>query len=245
MIGIIGGTGLDSLAGMQLDEQRSLETPYGSSSAPLSMGEFSGSPVAFLPRHGQGHRLAPHAINYRANIWALREAGVRKLIAVAAVGGIREDMQPGCIAIPDQIIDYSWGRAHSFYDVDSAGVEHAEFDPPYDEALRQQLLQSATSQGIPCIGDGCYGCTQGPRLESAAEVRRLQRDGCAIVGMTGMPEAGLAREAGLSYACVAVVVNRAAGLGPTGQGIHAQIEQAIEEGMARTHALLEVFLKSG
>lgn len=244
MRAIIGGSGLDQLPGLALDREEFVETPYGEPSAPLQYGRYADTPVIFLARHGTRHTLPPHAINYRANLWALQAAGVSSVIAVAAVGGIRADMTPGCIAVPDQIIDYSWGRAHSFHDGGAAELAHVEFDPPYDEALRRQLLDAASAAGVACVADGTYACTQGPRLETAAEVRRLQRDGCDVVGMTGMPEAVLARELGMAYACIAVSVNWAAGLGESGQGIHAQIEVAMRAGMDKTQVLLQAVLRS-
>ncbi len=249
-LAIIGGTGLNQLTGLSGLKERVLDTPFGSPSAPLQLGLMRSKQVIFLARHGQGHHLPPHAINYRANIWALREAGVKAVVGVAAVGGIRADLGPGSIAIADQLIDYSWGRKHSFFDGDNERntrlglqtVSHVEFDPPYDASLRKRLISAAEAAGIECAVSACYGCTQGPRLETAAEIRRMQQDGCDVVGMTGMPEAALAREAGLAYACVSVVVNWAAGIGATGDGIHSQIEQALSAGMEKTHRLLSVLL---
>ena len=237
-IAVIGGTGLNSMAGFQAGSERVVDTPYGPPSAALLTGTLGDTAIVFLPRHGVGHHLAPHAINYRANIWALREIGVQSVIAVAAVGSMREDFPPGALAIPEQLIDYTWGREHSFADESETEIAHIEFETPYDEPLRQRLLSAAKSSDVPCLDNGCYACTQGPRLETAAEVQRLVRDGNDMVGMTSMPEACLAREAGLAYACIAVSVNWAAGLGQAGQGIHAQIERAIAEGMAKTERLL-------
>lgn len=242
-LAVIGGTGLNDLSDLDITGQEKVTTPYGEASAPLVRGRLADKPLVFLARHGEGHRIPPHAINYRANIQALKQAGVQAVIAVAAVGGIREDMVPGSVALPDQIIDYSWGRSHSFYDGSDGGLEHIEFDPPYDESLRQSLLDAAVQAGIDLIPDGTYGCTQGPRLETAAEIRRMRQDGCDIVGMTGMPEAALAREAGLAYACLAVNVNWAAGLGAPGEGIHDQIQQALETGMDKARQLLRAICR--
>lgn len=243
-LAIIGGTGLNQLPGLQISHQQNSQTPYGAPSAPLLFGSRADKPLVFLARHGEGHHLPPHAINYRANIYALKEAGVSDIIAVAAVGGIRDDMVPGSVAIVDQLIDYSWGRAHSFYDGSDGQLAHAEFEPPYDEALRQRLIRAAVQAGVDAITDGTYGCTQGPRLETAAEIRRLRQDGCDVVGMTGMPEAALARELGLAYACLAVNVNWGAGLGEAGQGIHAQIEVAIEAGMHKVQQILSAVVSA-
>lgn len=240
--GVIGGTGLETWPELTLLEQVVIDTPYGAPTAPLIFGTLAGKPVCFLSRHGADHQFAPHAINYRANVWALREVGVHEVIGVAAVGGIRADLQPGTVVIPDQIIDYSWGRDHSFYLHAQDGVEHIEFEAPYNELLRQRLLDAGRQAGVEAIAGGTYACTQGPRLETAAEIRRLQRDGADMVGMTGMPETALAREAGLDYACVAVSVNWAAGLGPEGEGVHAQMELALKSGMDRALRLIAALL---
>ena len=169
-------------------------------------------PVVFLARHGYGHTIAPHDINYRANVWALREAGVKALIACSAVGGIRDDLLPGTLVVPDQIIDYTWGRAVSYFSGEDQPVVHIDFSHPYDATLRRRLIEAAQAVGQPLATDGCYGCTQGPRLETVAEVHRYRRDGCDMLGMTAMPEAALARELDLPYAMLAAVANRAAGL---------------------------------
>jgi len=187
--------------------------------------------VIFLPRHGAVHTIPPHRINYRANIWALRNIGVKQVIGMAAVGGIRADMGPGRVAIPDQIIDYTWGRGHTFFEQDLTHVTHIDFTDPYCEELRQTLISAGLEAGIDLVGDGTYGATQGPRLETAREISRLERDGCDLVGMTGMPEAALAREMGLCYACCAVVANWAAGkqAGPiTMEEISANLETGME-----------------
>lgn len=236
---VIGGTGLNTLDAFELLAEQAIDTPYGTPSANLQIGRFDSQPLIFLPRHGAGHGIPPHRINYRANIWALKKAGVRQVLAVAAVGGIREDMAPGRIAFPDQVIDYTWGREHSFHDGQAGTtgkVEHIEFGKPYSETLRAHCIEVARQAGLEAIEDGVYAATQGPRLESEAEIRRLQRDGADMVGMTGMPETSLAREAGLEYACCAVMVNWAAGLGEG--GIHEQIEQSVREGMGRVGRLL-------
>ena len=212
MIGIIGGSGLDQLAALSVVREHRVRTAWGTPSAPLLEGLLQGTPVVFLPRHGAGHHLPPHRINYRANIAALRDFGVREVLGVAAVGGIGADCGPGAIVVPDQLIDYTWGREHTFHDGQDSGVAHAEFEHPYDDALRRCLLDAGHALGVPVVAGGCYGATQGPRLETAAEIARMARDGCTLVGMTGMPEAALAREAGLAYATCALSVNWAAGL---------------------------------
>jgi 5'-methylthioinosine phosphorylase len=229
-IGIIGGSGLDRMGVLARVREHRVRTAWGEPSSPILEGELFGTPVLFLPRHGADHHLPPHRINYRANIAALRECGVREIFAVAAVGGIGPACGPGAIVIPDQLIDYTWGREHTFHDGLGSGVEHIEFEAPYDTTLRESLLAAGRSLDIPVVATGCYGATQGPRLETAAEIARMARDGCTLVGMTGMPEAALAREAGLAYACCALSVNWAAGLFSTPITM-ADILRELNEGM--------------
>ncbi|MDX1489797.1 MAG: S-methyl-5'-thioinosine phosphorylase [Pseudohongiellaceae bacterium] len=211
MIAVIGGTGLSDPALLGSHEIKSILTPYADQEVQLYLVKRGSVPVIFLPRHGREHSCAPHSINYRANIWALREIGVTKILAVNAVGGINENMGPGQIALPKQIIDYSWGREHSFSQ--HGKVLHIDFTNPYSEPLRASLLAAASALGVSVWPHGVYACTQGPRLETAAEVQRIRRDGGDMIGMTGMPEAALARELDLDYASIAVSVNWAAGLG--------------------------------
>ncbi|MDT8309822.1 MAG: S-methyl-5'-thioinosine phosphorylase [Methylophaga sp.] len=212
MIGIIGGSGLTQLPGLNIVEQIRLDTPFGEPSAPIVRGELNGQTIMFLPRHGEHHTIAPHLINYRANLWALHHLGVKEIVAVAAVGGISGLMTPGVLALPDQVIDYTWGRESSlFSDVFSAD-KHIDFTYPYDAGLRQKILNAANNINLKLINGGCYAVTQGPRLETAAEIRRLAHDDADMVGMTAMPEAALARELGIAYAGIAVVANKAAGL---------------------------------
>lgn len=211
-LAIIGGTGLTRMDGLTVTRREMVKTPYGAPSCPIVFGELAGRPVAFLARHGSTHRIPPHRVNYCANLWALNSVGVERVIAVGAVGGIRKDCVVGSIVVPDQIIDYTHGRESTFFDGGEDPVEHIDFSYPYNEALRQALINSARKVGdIPVIDEGVYGATQGPRLETAAEIRRMASDGCTIVGMTGMPEASLAAELGMAYACCGVVINPAAG----------------------------------
>jgi len=211
LLAIIGGTGLTSLETLSISRREMVSTPYGEPSGPLTHGQLGGKAMVFLARHGYGHTIPPHKVNYRANLWALQHIGVEQVIAVAAVGGIRADMEPGCLAFPDQIIDYTWSRGHTFFEDDLTHVTHIDFTYPYCEELRQKLIQAARHAGLDAREGGTYGTMQGPRLETAAEIMRLERDGCEMVGMTGMPEAALARELGLRYAACAVVANWAAG----------------------------------
>lgn len=236
-LAIIGGTGLTQLAELTLTGRQEMDTPYGTPSAPLVFGTLAGREVVFLARHGERHTVPPHQINYCANLWALREAGAEAIVAVAAVGGIRQDMGPGGLAVPDQIIDYTWGRRSTFFEGGLEHVTHIDFTWPYEQALRERLLRAGAAAEVDVVADGTYACSQGPRLETAAEIARMERDGCTLVGMTGMPEAALARELELGYACLAVVANWAAG--KTQQVITmADIEAALQDGMAKAGRLL-------
>jgi 5'-methylthioinosine phosphorylase len=239
MLAIIGGTGLTQLANLEGSRRQAVSTPYGEPSAPLTFGTIRGVPVIFLARHGDGHTVPPHQVNYRANLWALKEQGARDVVSVATVGGIRADLGPGAIVVPDQIIDRTWGRVHTFFE-NPAPVKHVDFTEPYTPALRARLLAAAKSCG-ETAADGCvYAATQGPRLETAAEIDSLEKEGADIVGMTGMPEAGLAREIELAYAAVAVVVNHAAGRGASARGIQMhEIEKVLSDAMRRVLKIVE------
>ena len=210
-LGIIGGTGLTSLDGLEIVDTITCDTVYGKPSSDLVLGRFAGSEVLFLARHGNPHSIPPHKVNYRANIQALHDNGIRQVLAVNAVGGITTGMHPQRIVIPDQVIDYTWSRAHTFFEEELEHVNHVDFTNPYSHILREKLKAAADAMKIDVIDTGTYGATQGPRLESSAEIRRMKKDGCDIVGMTGMPEAGLAREKGMEYASLSLVVNWAAG----------------------------------
>ncbi|RME34258.1 MAG: S-methyl-5'-thioinosine phosphorylase [Gammaproteobacteria bacterium] len=236
-IAIIGGTGLRRLKGLEITRRMVQKTPYGEPSGPFIVGHYGSREVVFLARHGLRHTIPPHRINYRANIWALKEIGVSKVISVAAVGGISERMAPCTVAIPDQIVDYTWGRGHTFFEEGLSEVVHVDFTEPYSEPLRRALLEAGRRAGIEPVDGGTYATTQGPRLETAAEIDRLERDGCELVGMTGMPEAALARELELEYACCAVVVNRAAGRSE-GPITMTMIERNLALGMERVRRLL-------
>ncbi len=238
MLAIIGGSGLYSLGeDFVISEQAGRETPYGDTSADLLQGSWHEVPLVFLPRHGPGHRVPPHRVNYRANLWALDQLGVRRIIAVNAVGGISPDMPPQTLALPDQVIDYSSDREHTFFDGGDEPVTHIDFSSPYSEALRQVIVEAASRAGLALVTAGTYGCTNGPRLESAAEISRLRRDGCNMVGMTGMPEAALARELNLDYASLALVVNWAAGIAQDTISM-PEILANMEQGMRRVKPLL-------
>lgn len=240
-VAVIGGTGLRTLKGLEITGEKTAGSPYGEPSAPLTRGTFAGREVIFLARHGINHTLPPHRVNYRANIWALHEAGVERIIAVAAVGGITRHMHPGRIALPEQIVDYTWSRAHTFFEDELEQVTHVDFTEPYCAESRAALSEAAVEAGLDVFTGGTYGATQGPRLESAAEINRMERDGCDMVGMTGMPEAGLARELGMRYAHCAVVANWAAGRGEGPISMEA-IESNLARGMLGVRTLLETVL---
>lgn len=219
MLALIGGSGFTNNNLITDSEEIVMTTPYGSPSAPLVFGKLGGTPVVFLLRHGRAHEHAPHRVPSRANIWALRQAGAEGIIAVGTVGGIDPDLGPGAIAVPDQLIDCTWGREVTYYDDPAAGVKHVDMTNPFDEPLRKKLLAAAAAIGVKAKDGGVYVCTQGPRLETAAEVRRYQRDGGDMIGMTLYPECALARELGIPYAGICVSVNHAAGIGESKAGI--------------------------
>lgn len=236
-IGLIVGSGLPRLD-LDVVERSQVDTPYGSTSSPLLTVSFGGRPVTALARHGEGKGIPPHEVNYRANLWALHRRGVRRCVAINVVGSIDEDFRPGGLAVPDQLIDYTWGRESTFSNADT-GVVHVEFAEPFDPQLRRAVLDAGAAAGLDVRDGGVYGVTQGPRLETRAEIGRLARDGCAMVGMTALPEAALARELGIGYSICALSVNWAAGRGEAGGDIHAQIDRYLTEGMGHVAGLLE------
>lgn len=239
MLAIIGGSGLTQLANLDISHREVVRTPYGEPSGPLTLGRICERPVVFLARHGYGHTIPPHRVNYRANLWALKQAGATMVVSVASVGGIRADLGPGALVIPDQIIDYTWGRKSTFHDTEENQVVHIDFTEPYDAALRQSLLNAAKESSEEVHDGGVYAATQGPRLETAAEVNRLERDGADVVGMTGMPEAALARELGLPYAAINVVANFAAGRADSAHGIQfSEIEPTLRHAMGRVRRVI-------
>lgn len=219
MLGIIGGTGCAQLSNLEIVKRQVIRTPYGEPSGALTFGKIKDREVVFLARHGYGHHLPPHEVNYRANMWALQAQGVKNVIAVATVGGIHADYRPGMIVIPDQIIDYTYGRKATYYEGGESEVMHIDFTDPYCEAMRQRAMEAARQAGVRFHEGGVYAAVQGPRLETTAEINRLERDGATMVGMTGMPETVLARELNLCYAAIAVVANYAAGRGTSKHGI--------------------------
>jgi len=213
-IAVIGGTGVYALGELVDVESHQPVTAYGAPSGPVRVGTYAGKRVAFLARHGEGHSLPPHKINYRANLAALKAVGATRVLALNTVGGITDRFGPRVLACPEQLIDYTWGRVSTLCQEPGTDVLHVDFGDPYTSSLRAEIVSAAKNAGVALVDGGCYGATQGPRLETKAEIARMRRDGCDLVGMTGMPEAGLARELGLDYACLAIVANWAAGAGP-------------------------------
>lgn len=239
MLAIVGGSGLTQLTNLEVTHRQVVRTPYGEPSGALTFGKIQGHDVIFLARHGYGLTIPPHEVNYCANIWALHSQQVSDVVSVASVGGIRGDLAPGTLVIPDQIIDYTHGRKSTFFGTTDRGVTHIDFTHPYCEKLRQRLFRAAALAGETVVAGGTYAATQGPRLETAAEINRLERDGADMVGMTGMPEAALAREVGLCYAAIAVVVNHAAGRGHSRQGIKLDDINAVsQQAMTRVRSIL-------
>jgi 5'-deoxy-5'-methylthioadenosine phosphorylase len=240
MLAIIGGSGLTQLSNLDVSRHQVVRTPYGEPSGALTFGKICDQSAIFLARHGYGHRIPPHMVNYRANIWALREHGASGIVSVASVGGIRADLKPGEIVVPHQIIDYTWGRNSTYFDGNGTPVTHIDFTEPYDAALRNRILSAAAAARMEIKDGAVYAATQGPRLETAAEVNRLERDGADLVGMTGMPEAVLARELGIPYAAVNVVANYAAGRGDSEYGIKFDdIEGVLLKAMGEVRAIVE------
>jgi 5'-methylthioadenosine phosphorylase len=242
MLAIIGGSGLTQLSSLEVGRRKVVRTPYGDPSGALTFGRIGACEVVFLARHGYGHTIVPHEVNYRANVWALREAGVDAIISVASVGGIRNDLWPGELVLPHQIIDYTWGRASTFFEGPGQPVNHIDFTEPYSRALRERILTAAGAIGERLMDGGVYAATQGPRLETAAEINRMERDGADLVGMTGMPEAALARELGLEYATIAVVANYAAGRGDSERAIPLdKIQLVLDEALGRVRKIIAKF----
>jgi 5'-methylthioinosine phosphorylase len=240
VLAIIGGSGLSKLGNMEVTQRRVARTPYGEPSGPLTLGRIGTTDVVFLARHGYGHTIAPHEVNYRANLWALKDAGVTDVISVASVGGIRPEFAPGALAVPHQVVDYTWGRRSTYFEGAGAPVNHIDFTEPYSPSVRARILRAAKAAGETIIERGVYAATQGPRLETAAEIDRLERDGADLVGMTGMPEAVLAREISLEYAAIAVVANYAAGRAESERAVPLdRIGAVLEEAMGRVRRIIE------
>jgi 5'-methylthioadenosine phosphorylase len=246
MLAIIGGSGLSQLTNLGVTHREVLRTPYGEPSGTVTFGQIHGHTVMFLARHGYGHVIPPHEVNYRANIWALTKRGAKAIVSIATVGCIRPDLKPGDVLIPHQIIDYTWGRKNTYHEGHDSMVVHIDFTDPYDPGLRAQLIKAAGAAGVAVSDSAVYAVTQGPRLETAAEINRLERDGTDVVGMTGMPEAALARELNIPYAAINVVANFAAGRADSKNGISFDaIEAVLEKSMGRACAIIESLVEEG
>ncbi len=240
MLAIIGGRGLTELANLNITHRQVMRTPFGEPSGAFLFGTLNAQEVIFLARHGYGYTIPPHLVNYRANLWALREQGVSDVVSVATVGGIRADLQPGTLVVPDQVIDYTRGRDDTFFSARNASYKNIDFTTPYAENLRRHILRSAEAAGQVCLNGGVYAATQGPRLDSIAEINRYERDGADMVGMTGMPETALARELGMNYASIAVVVNYAAGRGDSQVNINIEgVNATAKKAMTQVLSILE------
>jgi len=245
MLAIIGGTGLTQLANLEITHRQVMRTPFGEPSGALTFGTINQHEVMFIARHGYGHTIPPHRVNYRANLWALHNQGATHVISVASVGGIRADLDPGSIVIPDQIIDYTYGREFTYFDGVNRPLIHIDFTFPYSPGLRARILDAAHRAGEQCTDGGVYAAVQGPRLETVAEINRFERDGADMIGMTGMPEASLARELGLNYAAIAVVVNHAAGRGLSRELVHLEAVGAVAQAtLARVRNIIECVVGS-
>ena len=238
-IAIIGGSGFGELDSFEIKQKLSVDTPYGVPSAAIVEGALFGheQTILFLARHGEQHSIQPHKINSRANLYALKELGVTKVIAFGAVGGIDVPCEPGSVIIPNQILDYTHEREATFFD-QPGEVAHAEFTEPYSAELRDVFVSAAKQLSIKIVNRGVCAVTQGPRLETAAEIQRLQRDGATIVGMTAMPEAILARELGLAFMNICFSVNWAAGI-QTGLIEHDDIHAAYSVAARKLYAILK------
>lgn len=241
-LAVIGGTGVYKLAALEQVESHLPETRYGFPSGPVRVGMLAGKRVAFLARHGEGHSVPPHKVNYRANLVALQMVGASRVLALNTVGGITDAYGPRVLACPDQLIDYTWGRISTLSEEEGSDVLHVDFGDPYTPALRAQILAAAQRAQVAVVNGGCYGATQGPRLETKAEIARMKRDGCDLVGMTGMPEAGLARELGLSYACLGIVANWAAGCGDAAEITMEEVLANVDTASAGLLPLLQELL---
>lgn len=245
MLAIIGGSGLGNIEGLEIIRREIVRTPYGQPSEPLIFGNLGGKEVIFLARHGANHTLAPHNINYRANIWALQSVGVKSIISIASVGSIENSIKVGDFVIPHQVIDYTYGRNNTFFDGLENSVKHIDFTYPYDMSLREIIIQSVQKLKYNFVSEGVYAATQGPRLETAAEIDRYEKDGATIVGMTAMPEAALARELNLSYVAICPVANHAAGRGESAEGItSAMLSHSSEQTIKNTIDILIHLVKT-
>lgn len=240
MFAIIGGSGMAQLSCLEISHREVVRTPYGEPSGPLTFGKINKHEIVFLARHGPGHNLPPHAVNYRANLWALNSLSPTRVVSVASVGGIRSDLTPGKIVIPDQIIDYTYGRKFTYFEDTDRPVTHIDFTEPYSAKTREYIIKAAELENEEIIDGGVYAAMQGPRLETAAEIIKLEREGSDMVGMTGMPETALAKELGLHYAAIAVVANYAAGRGTNTHAVRLEdVSAVLDNSMISVRKIIE------
>lgn len=235
-IAIIGGSGVYSVEALKGASTTVVSTPYGNSPE-ITIGRLGGRRVAFLPRHGKGHTVPPHLVNYRANIWALSELGVKRVLATTACGSLNPRMRSGELALLYQFIDFTKRRPQTFYEGGEGGVVHVDVTEPYCPELRDVLREAARGLKLKLHPRATYGCTEGPRFETAAEVRALRRLGCDLVGMTNVPECVLTRELEICYVAVAVVTNFAAGISKA-KLTHTEVVELMKENIGRVQKLL-------
>lgn len=234
-IAIIGGTGVYDPSILTNIREETVSTSYGD--VTLKIGTYKGEEVAFLARHGSGHSIPPHKINYRANIMALKKAGVERVIATSAVGSLNRRMKPGDFVILDQFLDFTKSRTYTYFDGGDTGVVHIDYTDPYCPEVSRTIYEAAKALGIEAHQGGCYVCTEGPRYETAAEIRMFERLGGDLVGMTNVPEVILAREAGLCYGVIAMVTNWAAGISPTPL-THEEVTEVMNKNAENLRALV-------
>jgi 5'-methylthioadenosine phosphorylase len=239
-IGVIGGSGfydfLDDATTVDVD------TPFGKPSEPVLTGFVAGRPVAFLPRHGRDHRFPPHLVPYRANMWALRAVGVRQVLAPCAVGSLRRDLGPGSLVVPDQVVDRTSGRAQTYFDT-AGPVVHVSFADPYCPVGRRTVVKAASERAWPATDGGTLVVVQGPRFSSRAESIHHAAAGWSIVGMTGQPEATLARELALCYTSIAVVTDLDAGV-EAGEGVtHQEVLEVFAQSLGRLRDVLHMVIE--
>lgn len=245
MYAILGGSGFSDRSIFTVNERIEVTTPYGPTSSPVVLGRLGGQDVVFIHRHGFSHQFAPHRVPYRANIWALKQMKVDGIIGVGTAGGIAEPLGPGGIAIVDQLIDYTWGRRVTYFDSPETGVQHVDLTWPFDRTMHAKLVAAAKRLAIPVMRHGVYACTQGPRLRTAAEVRRIARDGGDLIGMTLYPECALARELGVPYAGICVSVNHAAGMGSSQRGIaFARLTEIVNQSVRKVLRVVERMVRA-
>ena len=238
-IAIIGGTGIYSPEALQGFEEKVIDTPYGP--ALCNIGELAGNQVVFITRHGVGHKTAPHKVNYRANIWALKSLGTEEIFATTAVGSLNPEMKAGHFVVCSNVLDFTKSRINTFYDTPERGVVHVDFSYPYCPCVRERVIRCLEKLDIPFHKEGVYVATEGPRFESAAEIKAYAMLGGDLVGMTNMPECILAREAEMCYSTCSIVTNMAAGISPTPLS-HMEVVEAMGKTINNMNKLIAAFI---